>query len=149
MFLEDLHPLLLEIGAAAEVSPEEGAEDGDEVAVVVLEALCEPAALGVEHLELVEEWVVDGLKAAVEHDAEHVVVHHELQPAPDHDAFRRRRRIGPEVLHDQPRLLLPRGAVLRHHLAGEEGYGHDPPHLAPVVAVHREHHVLPISSSYY
>jgi len=33
--------------------------------------------------------------------------------------------------------------VLLHHLVGEERHGHDAPHLAPVVAVHGEHHVLP------
>uniref|UniRef100_J3M5Z5 Uncharacterized protein n=1 Tax=Oryza brachyantha TaxID=4533 RepID=J3M5Z5_ORYBR len=143
--LEELHALGLEVVAAGEVAAEEGAEDGDEVAVVVLEALGEAAALGVEGFELVEERVVDAVEAAVEHDAEHVVVHHELQPAADHHAGGGGGGVAADVLHHEAGLLLPPGAVLRHHLVGEEGHRHDPPHLAPVVAVHGEHHVLPLA----
>jgi hypothetical protein len=145
LILEDLHPARLEVVAAVEVPAEEGAEHGDEVAVVVLEALRQAAALGVERLELVEERVVLGLEAAVEHDAEHVVVHHELQAAPDHDAGGGGGGVALDVLHHQAGLLLPPHAVLGHHLVGEEGDGHDAPHLAPVVAVHGEHHVLPLA----
>ena len=140
--LKHLHAARLEVMAAVEVATEERAEDGDEVTVVVLEALRQSAPLGVERLELVEERILLALKPSVEHDAEHVVVHHELQPPPDHDALGGGARVLPHVLHHEAGLLLPPDAVLRHHLVGEEGHRHDPPHLPPVVAVHGEHHVL-------
>jgi hypothetical protein len=143
--LEDLHAPGLEVVASVEVAAEEGAEDGDEVAVVVLEALGEAAALGVERLELVEERVLLALEAAVEHDAEHVVVHHELEAFADDHALGGGPGVPPHVLHHEAGLLLPPGAVLRHHLVGEEGDGHDAPHLAPVVAVDGEHHVLALA----
>ncbi|BAS74965.1 Os01g0820050, partial [Oryza sativa Japonica Group] len=79
--LEELEAGLLDLLADPEVAAEEGAEDGDEVAVVVLEALREAAALAVERLEAEEQRVVRALEPAVEHDAVHVAVHHELQAA--------------------------------------------------------------------
>jgi hypothetical protein len=142
--LEDLHASGLEVVAAVEVPAEEGSEHGDEVAVVVLEALRQAAALRVERLELVEQRVVVAVEAAVEHDAEHVVVHHPLEAAAEDDARGGGGGVPRHVLHHQAGLLLPPGAVPRHHLAREEGHGHDAPHLAPVLAVHREHHVLPL-----
>ena len=68
--LEDLHVARPEVVAAVEVP----AEDRDEVTIVVLEALRQAAALGVERLELVEERILLALEPPVEHDAEHVVV---------------------------------------------------------------------------
>ncbi|CAA6671184.1 unnamed protein product [Spirodela intermedia] len=136
----------LEVPAATEIAAEERAEDGDEVTIVVLEALGEPAPLGVELGGLQEEGVPHGLELRVEHHPVHDVVQHQLQPPP-HDHALRPRPLAPagaaQVRHRQVHLLLPHPPVLLHHLVCEEGQRHHAPHLPPVVAVDGEHHVLP------
>ncbi|WVZ75851.1 hypothetical protein U9M48_023875, partial [Paspalum notatum var. saurae] len=64
--VHDLPPLLY-VPASVEVPSQEGAQDGDEVAVVVVETLRKAAALGVEPGGLHEHGVVNGVEAGVEH----------------------------------------------------------------------------------
>jgi hypothetical protein len=145
VFLEESQAPVLDLLAHLQVSSQERPQHGDEVTVVVLEALCQPAALAVERLELEVERILLALEPRVEHQAVHDVVHHELQPLPDHHPRGARLGLGPEVVDHTLGLVFPRAARLLHHLVGEEGHCHDPAHPAPVLAVDREHHVLALA----
>ena len=143
---EKPEPFVFNLLAAFEVSVEERAEDGYEIAVIVLEALREPAALVIELPELKKEGVIEAREATMEKHPEHIVVHKELQPVAENDPGRGRIGVRIDVPDDRLDLRLPRAVILLHHFVGEEREGHDAAHAAPVVAVHREHHVLAFSS---
>ncbi|KAG6546279.1 hypothetical protein Mapa_012319 [Marchantia paleacea] len=145
VLLEDRQPLVLELLAILEVLAQEWPQDGDEVAVVVLEALGQSTPLAVHGGQPDEKLVVHGLEPPVEHHAVHDVVHHELKSSSDYAARGGRCRIRLQILNHVVDLVFPCEPGLLDHLVGEEGHGHNSTHSSPVVTVHGEHHVLSIS----
>lgn len=128
--------------AHLEVASQERPQNWDEIAIVVLEALRQSAPLPIQRLQFHKQRILLALEPPIEHDPVHVVVHHQLQAPSQHDPARRRLRHLLHVIHHGGGLRLPPLAVLLHHLVGEERHRHDPSHLAPVLAVDGEHHVL-------
>ncbi|KVH94140.1 hypothetical protein Ccrd_003801 [Cynara cardunculus var. scolymus] len=148
VILEELKPFLFDFLAQFQIPSQKWPQNGDEITIVILEALCQSTPLTIQCLKLQEQWIIFTFKSPIEHDSKHVVIHHQLQPLPDHDTFRRRRWILLHILHDRSRLRLPPVSVLLNNFVGEERHRHDPSHLPPVLTVDSEHHILSLSSEY-
>ncbi|KAH0465615.1 hypothetical protein IEQ34_005718 [Dendrobium chrysotoxum] len=132
--------------ADLEISPQERPENGDKISIVVLEALREATPLVIKGPQLHEKGIVLALKPSVEHDAVHIVVHHKLQAAADHNPLGGRLWVFTDILNDACGLIFPPIAVLLHDLVSEEGDGHYAAHLPPMLAVYSEDHILALSS---
>ncbi|WVY90224.1 hypothetical protein V8G54_035738 [Vigna mungo] len=145
VILEKLQPGFFHFLANLQVTLQEGSQDGNEIAIVILKALSQATPLAVQRFQTLEQRVLLALESPVEHDAVHVVVHHELEPSADDQAGDGRFGILPHVVHNGGGLGLPTVAVLLDDLVGEEGHGHDASHLAPVLAVDGEDHVLALA----
>ena len=141
--VKQLESLLTRFFTDLQVTSNEGSQKRNEISIVVPKALSQDTSLEVEIMELQKQRVAHALEPPAKHHPVHVVVHQELQAHPEVHALRGRQL--PHAADEPRRLVLPRAAVLADGLAGEEGHGHDAAHLAPVLAVDREDHVLPFS----
>lgn len=143
--VEKLQASLLDFLADFQVASQQRSQNGNKIAIVIVEALSQPTPLSIKLLQLDKQRVVFALEPSIEHNPVHVVVHHQLQSLPQHDSRSRSIGIRADVIDHLADLIFPTVPVLLDHFVGEKRDGHDPPHLPPVLAVDRENHVLTFS----
>ncbi|KAH7686112.1 hypothetical protein IHE45_04G083000 [Dioscorea alata] len=141
LVFEELKTSFLHLLANLEITSQKWPQNWDEIAIVVLKALSQSTPLPIQHLQLQEQSIILALKPRIEHDFIHVV-HHQLQSLAEDDPIGGGNRIGLDIIDDGLGFSFPSGSVLLHDLVGEEGDGHDPAHLALMIAVDSDNHVL-------
>ena len=98
VIVEKCKPTALQLPALVQVTSQKWPKQRNEVSIVVIKALSQPASFRVKPRGLDEQRILLRLKLGIEHHPVHDIVQHQLQTLPDNQAFSLHTLLVPQVI---------------------------------------------------